>query len=53
MELAMHRTKILAIDVRIDLGRRDVGVSKHLLHSAQVGTSLEQMRGERMPESVR
>ena len=40
-------------DMRIDLGRRYVGVTKHFLHRPQVGPMFEQMRGERMPQHMR
>src|SRR5690349_82885 len=40
-------------DMRVELGRRQVGVAQHLLHAAQIGAALEQMRGERVSEQVR
>jgi hypothetical protein len=40
-------------DVRVALGRREVGVSEHLLHAAEIGTALEQMRGEGVAEEMR
>src|SRR5215203_4396613 len=39
--------------VGIELGRREVGVAEHLLHRAQIGTALEQVRRERVAEQVR
>ena len=39
-------------DVRVELGRRQVGVAEHLLHRAQVGAALEQVRRERVAEEV-
>ena len=39
---------VRAIDVRVDLGRRDVGVAEHLLNSSQIGPTLEEMSRERM-----
>ena len=39
-------------DVRVELGRAQVGVAQHLLHAAQVGAALEQVRGERVAEQV-
>src|SRR5207247_7840373 len=36
----------------VDLGRAQVGVAEHLLHAAQVGAALEQMRGERMAQEM-
>ena len=40
-------------DVRVELGRAEVGVAEHLLHAAQVGAAFEQVRGERVPQQVR
>ncbi len=39
-------------DVRIALGRSQVGVSEHLLHRAEIGATLEQMCGERVAQKV-
>ena len=43
----------LALDMGIDLRRRDVGVAEHLLHAAQIGAAVEQMAGEGMAQHVR
>src|SRR3954470_16226232 len=40
-------------DVCVQLGRREVGVPEHLLHRAQVGAALQQVRRERVSEQVR
>jgi len=40
-------------DVRVELRRRQVGVAEHLLDGAQVGASLQQVRGERVAQEVR
>jgi hypothetical protein len=45
--------EVLEIKVRIDLRRRDIGVTQQFLHPAQVLARLEQMRRERMAEQVR
>src|SRR6266516_4433694 len=37
---------------RVDLGGRDARVTEKLLHHANVGTTFEQMRGERVPKRV-
>ena len=39
--------------VRVDLGRRDVRMAKHLLNRTYVGPILDQVRGKRMAKSVR
>src|SRR6266404_1840258 len=39
--------------MRIDLRRRDVAMTEHLLHRAKVGSALEQMRRETMTQRVR
>ena len=40
-------------DVRVALGRGEVGVPEHLLHGAEVGAALEQVGRERVAEQVR
>ena len=40
-------------DVRVALGRPEVGVAEHLLHRAEIGAALEQVRRERVAEEVR
>src|SRR6476469_9524383 len=42
----------LAVDVGVDLGRRQRAVTEQLLDRAEVGAALEQVRGERVPEPV-
>ena len=39
--------------VRVELGRREVGVAEHLLDAAQVGAALEQVGRERVAQQVR
>jgi hypothetical protein len=53
MVLPVNGSKILAIDVRVDLRRRDVGMPKHFLDRAQVRAAFEQMRREGMSERMR
>ena len=36
MKLVMHRFEPLLVDVRVDLGGRDVGVPQHFLDDAQI-----------------
>ena len=40
-------------DVRVALGRPEVGVAEHLLDAAQVGASFEQVRREGVAEEMR
>ena len=40
-------------DVRVQLGRPEIGVPEHLLDAPEVGAALEQVRRERVPEQVR
>ena len=49
----MNLSQILPIHMSVDLGRRDVDVTKHLLDRAQVGTPFQQVGGEGMPEGMR
>src|SRR2546423_9435948 len=53
VELLMHATQILAIDVRVDLRGRNVDVAEHFLNGSQIGTTLEQMGRERVTKRVR
>ena len=53
MKFPMHRFQALLIDVRINLGCRDVGVAKHLLDDAQIGAVTEQVRGKTVSQKVR
>src|SRR5205807_615205 len=39
--------------VGIELGRGQIRVSKHFLHGSEVGTALQQMRGEGMSQEMR
>ena len=39
-------------DVGINLGCRDIGVTKQLLHRAQIGAAIQEMAGEGMPQNV-
>src|SRR5690606_19295405 len=43
----------LASDVRVDLGRRDIAVPEQELHDPKVGTVVQQMRRERVPNGMR
>ena len=40
-------------DVGVDLRGRDVGVAEELLHSAQIGATLQEMAGKGVAENVR
>src|SRR5581483_6277085 len=39
--------------VRVDLGRRDIGMAQQLLHGAQVRAAVEQVARECMPQDMR
>src|SRR4051812_22010843 len=53
MKLFVHTSKVLAVHMRVDLGRRDVRVSEHFLNRSKVRAALQQVRRERMPERMR
>ena len=40
-------------DMRVDLRRHQALVPQQLLHAADVGAAVEQMRGEAVPQRVR
>ena len=39
-------------DVRVDLRRRDVRVTQHLLHRAQIGATFQQVGRKRVPQDM-
>src|SRR5579884_1936131 len=47
------RCRLLAMQVRVDLGRRDVGVSQQLLYGTQVRALAEHFIGKRVAQGVR
>ena len=53
MELSMDGFEPILIDVRVNLGRGNIGVTQHFLDDAQVGAVTEKMRSETVPEQVR
>ena len=53
MRPVVDAAKVPAVDVAVDLRRRERAVPEQLLDHAQVGAALEQVRGERMAEAVR
>ena len=53
MGSVVHAAQATAVDVAIELGRRERAVAEQLLDRAQVGTTLEQMGCECMPQAVR
>jgi hypothetical protein len=46
MILTVYGPKILAIDVGVDLGGRDVRVPKHFLDRPQVSAAFQEVGGE-------
>src|SRR3954470_13969232 len=40
-------------DVRVELGRPEVGVPEHLLDTAKIGAAFEQVGRERVPQQMR
>ena len=53
MKLAMHSLEPLLVDMGINLGRRYVRVSQHLLDDSKIGAVAEEMRGEAVPQKMR
>ena len=53
MRLEVHLAPAPVGDVRVALGRPEVGVPEHLLYRAEVGSALEQVRRERVAEEMR
>jgi hypothetical protein len=40
-------------DVRVNLGRRDVGMTEHRLYAPQVRSTFQKMGSEAVPDNVR
>ena len=53
MKLAVHSLKPLLIDMGIDLGRRYIRVTQHLLDDSKIRAVAEQMRCEAVPQKMR
>jgi hypothetical protein len=53
MKLSMDCFQALLINVRVNLRRRNIRVSEHLLDDAQIGSIPKQMGGKTMPEQMR
>ena len=53
MALLEKRFQPLPCYMRIDLGRRDIGMAQHDLNRSQVRTRLQEMTGKGMPQAVR
>ena len=53
MKFLMNRFKALRIDMRIDLGGGDIGVTEHFLDNAQRSAVLQQMAGKGVAQGVR
>ena len=53
MKFFMNRAQPLAVHMSINLCRRNIGVSQHLLDRTQIRAVLQQMSGKRMPKSMR
>jgi hypothetical protein len=48
-----RRRRAARRDVRVDLGRREVLVAEQLLHDAEVGAAIKEVRRERVTQRVR
>src|SRR5438067_2644243 len=53
MKLAMHSLQPLLIDMGVNLCRRYVRVTQHLLDNSQIRAVAEQMRCEAVPQKMR
>ena len=52
MKIAHQRFEAFFQHMRINLGRRDVGVPKECLHHPQVGTVMEKVAGEGVAQDM-
>src|ERR1700722_3190941 len=53
MKRAMHLAQVALREMSVNLRGRDVAVPEHLLHGAEIGTALEQMRRKTMAQRMR
>lgn len=53
MIAAVNLTETPGVDVRVYLGRADIGVTEHFLYGSYVGAALKHVRSEAMPQNVR
>ena len=49
MVALVDRAEVIPIDMGVDLRRREIGVTQHLLHRAQIGAALQEMSGKGVP----
>ena len=49
----MYLPQIFSIDVRVDLGRRNIGMAEHLLNRTQIRTVAEQVRRKSVAQNMR
>src|SRR3989454_8998444 len=53
VEVLVDLSQPLAVDVRVDLRRRDVRMAEHDLHGSQIGAPLQKMRREGVAQHMR
>ena len=53
MKLPVHGFETLLIDMRVNLGCRNIRMPKHFLNDAQICAIPEQVRCETVPEKMR
>ncbi len=53
MELVVNPAQSFAADVGVDLGRGDLTVPEHQLYGPEVGSPLQKMRREGVPQDMR
>ena len=53
MELPVNVSEPLLVNVRVDLGRSNIGMAEELLDDSQVGSILQKMSGKGVSEEVR
>src|SRR2546423_10551260 len=52
MELSMDRFQTLLIDMRVNLRRRNVGVSEHFLNDPQIGAVAQKVRRKAVSQQM-
>ena len=52
MRLIVNRGQLIQIQMGVALGRREARMTEHFLNHAQIGAAVEQMRRERMAQTM-
>ena len=52
MIFTINPFQMLAVEMGVDLGGGDISMTEHLLDRAKIGSTFDQMGGERVPKDM-